>query len=739
MDPADRAGPGLAPETEAEPGPAPDRPFVRIAASAIGGALVGSGAWGFGVAALGWALLLARRGGRGALFSGICVAALAAGRAAAGSDPDPSLGARWHPRTRRGESVVGELRAGGRAIPAALPLGGARPGELVRVIPPAEPRRPAVGPFRAPDPLPLEPRPDEVVRLAPSRDPPGPLTRWRARVDRLVDERIAPRRRAFVRALLFGRADELGWSTRDLFVRTGSRHLLAVSGLHVVLVGALVAAPLARLVALVAAGRPHPGLEALAKGLGLVLYAPLAGGGAPVTRAACALSLAFVATPLAGRRADGRSLLAFAALVELALDPRAPLDAGVQLSYAATTALVTLHARVRGFLVRAFEPAIPAPTDRLGRARPRRRALALALVRWSAGGWAAALVASGATLGIVWARFGEWSPLEIVVAPITVVLLTAWLAVAWAELAGWPLPAGWLDLPGDALLGLLHVVDRAPATPLLLPERPDAVLGAVAVLAALAVARPTGARVRLAAAALAAVVLPWRATAATLELVALDVGHGTAVLFRLPGEPPWVFDAGSRDRARLARGALADTLRRWDGGAPVVCLSHEDRDHHSAVEWIRERLAPRRFVGARPPGTPVPRTDLTSGRVELRTRAPARIALLRGLPVAGNEGSRTLSLETPAGWVHLSGDAEGDGLALVLDRGHLCGPARLLLFPHHGSLGPHVGELLSRTRPREIWISSAERPAIAPELDRRGLSWRSTATDGPLVLAAAPP
>jgi beta-lactamase superfamily II metal-dependent hydrolase len=67
-----------------------------------------------------------------------------------------------------------------------------------------------------------------------------------------------------------------------------------------------------------------------------------------------------------------------------------------------------------------------------------------------------------------------------------------------------------------------------------------------------------------------------------------------------------------------------------------------------------------------------------------------------------------------------------------LQAGHLRGPYDLLLFPHHGSHTPWLGKILAETQPTEIWISSGERPAVARELDRRGLEWSSTAEAGPL-------
>jgi predicted membrane metal-binding protein len=96
-----------------------------------------------------------------------------------------------------------------------------------------------------------EPHPDQLVRLAPARATAaarlpvqGDGGPWRrelvARAQRL--ERELPV--GFARALLFGESRALDPEVRDLFARTGTLHLLAVSGTHLVLLCALLLDPL---------------------------------------------------------------------------------------------------------------------------------------------------------------------------------------------------------------------------------------------------------------------------------------------------------------------------------------------------------------------------------------------------------------------------------------------------------------------------------------------------------------
>jgi competence protein ComEC len=246
--------------------------------------------------------------------------------------------------------------------------------------------------------------------------------------------------------------------------------------------------------------------------------------------------------------------------------------------------------------------------------------------------------------------------------------------------------------------------------------------------------------------------LPWTTAPAGLELHALDVGHGSALVLRAPGEGCWIFDAGSRDRLGVAGRALAPLLRAWDVSRVNVVLSHDDRDHWSALGWVVERYPIGLWSGALPPRLEArlsPSTvhlDLRSGRLALASGRGLTLELLRGRDAPGNEGSRSLLVTCGTEQLLLCGDAEAEGLGDLLGlferSSAYSSELRLLLFPHHGSQTSLMGPLLASTRPQEIWISAAgdnlQRPGVAAELDRRGLTWRWTTRDGPLNLLLTP-
>ncbi|MCH2105829.1 MAG: ComEC/Rec2 family competence protein, partial [Planctomycetes bacterium] len=535
--------------------------------------------------------------------------------------------------------------------------------------------------------------------------------------------------------------------------------LLAISGFHVSILAALLCAPLARLFAallsLVLPGlRGHRLIspELLRAALVLTLV-PLSGSGAPVMRAACAWALASLAplVPLQpgleehGRRPDSLSAWALALLLELLADPRAWQSVSIQLSYAAALGLI-LTSSTLGRLLRGRDREEDPLTSSLD-LHPL-FALPLALLRRlrdaAITAVAASVVAVLSTAPIVWHHFGELAPAGVLATPLAALFITPLLLLGWLDL--------WLSslmgvapfqelsrLLTHALLALLVSFDGLPATPVQLPLRPQWLVFLACASTLWVIRARTRRRLLLscAAAAWIALLSPRDTSAETLEVHALDVGHGTCVVFRAPGSRAWIFDAGSRDRSQLVTAALFPLLRSWGNPPVVIVCSHADSDHARALPRVASRFPPELWLGAITRGHALESAhlDVETGALSLKD-GPLRLELHRGLDQPGNEGSRSLVIHYQSKRVVLSGDAEGDGLDLMLHQGDLDGPTDLLLAPHHGSDSPWLGALLQRLSPSEVWVSAGAPPAIGPELDRRGLPWRSTAAHGPLSWTA---
>ena len=160
----------------------------------------------------------------------------------------------------------------------------------------------------------------------------GSALKLRSAMVSAIDKALPTPSSELLTAILFGQRHSLPERVAENFKRSGTGHLMAVSGLHVGLVAAMVLGIWRRLKL---QGR-LPLLLAIIVVLG---YAYLTGMRPSALRAALMVSTALVAL-LLDREYDLPSAVAFAALVTLFYNPLLLFTVGFQLSYASTLVLV---------------------------------------------------------------------------------------------------------------------------------------------------------------------------------------------------------------------------------------------------------------------------------------------------------------------------------------------------------------------------------------------------------------
>jgi len=144
-----------------------------------------------------------------------------------------------------------------------------------------------------------------------------------------------------VLALLVGDRSRITPGFRNVFRRSGTSHLLAVSGLHVGLVAALLYMILRR-----AAGRTTR--VALLVAACLVLFTVITGSRASTVRAALMAGAVMFLSLRYGSRVDFLSIWCVAALIMIAAVPGIMEDRGAQLSFGAVLALILFARRFPG-------------------------------------------------------------------------------------------------------------------------------------------------------------------------------------------------------------------------------------------------------------------------------------------------------------------------------------------------------------------------------------------------------
>jgi competence protein ComEC len=570
------------------------------------------------------------------------------------------------------------------------------------------------------------------------------------RLSRFVPERAEP----LASALLLGRREAVDPETDDAFARTGTTHLLAISGLHLqVLALALYVA--ARAVGL--PRRPTAGLVLVAT----VGYALLVGLMPSVGRSA-AMTVAACVAKLVDRPVRPAGLLAAAGLGVLAWNPSDLFDIGAQLSFLGVAALVW------GAL----------PLERWWRARTAPSgldALERALAPWWKGawriplGWVGAMVRASLVVWIVTAPLVAWrfhvvSPigvlLNVPLIPLTSLALgLSGVALAgstlWRGLARWA--GGWCGTLLDWTAAAVHGGAAVPGGHAFTMGPPAAWVGGFyALVLWLAVAAWAGRGRRGVAVALGAwlAILPawqWargRASAPEAEVLAVD--HGLAVALRgRPGRAT-LYDCGRLRDLRVGRRVIAPAL--WARGVrrlDAVILSHADIDHASGLLDVLDRvpvgvvlLSPE-FARSGDAWAVALLKELERRAVPIRIlTAGDRLDLGGGLvghvlhPPSGwlpdapdNARSVVLAVEGAGRRLLLTGDVEGAGLAELIARPPR--PADVMLASHHGSRAANPPWLLAWASPKAVVISQGPPPPGAEEplaeLPAAGIPvWRTT-------------
>jgi competence protein ComEC len=131
--------------------------------------------------------------------------------------------------------------------------------------------------------------------------------------------------------ILLGRDQGLSAELQEAFRRTGTTHIIAISGFNIAILAGLFSGVFTRLL-----GRKWGALAAI---LGISAYTLFVGGDAAVTRAAIMGALG-VMGGMFGRRQNGLNSLGLAMLVMAVVNPNIPWDIGFQLSASATLGLV---------------------------------------------------------------------------------------------------------------------------------------------------------------------------------------------------------------------------------------------------------------------------------------------------------------------------------------------------------------------------------------------------------------
>ena len=590
------------------------------------------------------------------------------------------------------------------------------------------------------------------------------LSQLRYESEVLFRKLLGEKNGATASAMVLGRKKGMDSEVKALYQGAGISHLLAISGLHLSLIGA-------GLFGLLKKVRLPAALSAGISALILIAYAQLTGMGIS-TRRALVMFLLVLAAGLLKRTPDLPTSLAVAALLLLVPKPQRILDAGFQLSFSAVIGIAVMIPVLQD----GWEKAAPSlrvanrVTDGVAGWYIARAAIARAcrLLRKNI---LAGLGITMMMLPFLLIHFYEWSPwsvlLNLAVIPLMGILLPC--------LIGLQLPQHLLCTAIEAIFScyeqLCRFTTALPGSILHTGYPTWQALAAYTIgLIALAVSgkklRP---HLRLAAAVCLMGIFLIRLPG-ELNVTMLDVGQGECVGIETREHHVYLVDAGSTSKKKTGQYQIIPWLK-YIGTRSVegIFITHWDEDHISAVgellEWsessrvkIRRIFLPDVALKDEVLETLLQQIEEANVSVEYLSAGEGmmdgalQISCLhpyaKKVPEDRNDASLVLRLSQGDFQMLLTGDLEKSGEDWLVEQARPAveqpqpaaqNPLRCTILDagHHGASNATGEALLDLAQPELVLISCGKNnryghpaPETLKRLEERGIRWYSTAEVG---------
>lgn len=512
---------------------------------------------------------------------------------------------------------------------------------------------------------------------------------------------------AFAQALLVGETAGLSYETDNALKTSGIRHVVAVSGLHVSILFALV---------YLLCGKQRY-LTAMIGLPVLLLFAAIAGFSPSIVRA-CLMQALMILALVINKEYDPPTALAFAVLVILTTNPWAITSVSLQLSAGCMIGIFLFSTPIHDYLLQP---------GRLGDGKG--DSIRPKLARWIAGSVSVTLSAMIVTTPLCTAYFGCVS-----ISGILTNLLTLWVIsfVFYGLIAVCVLGAIWLPLgyfvawgiswPIRFVLKVAMMISRVPVSAVYTCSIYIVIWLVLCYVLLMAFKKFRKKHPALLAGCMAvglivALFLSWvEPRMDAYRVTAVDVGQGQCLIFQNEDEYYMVDCGGDTDELAADRAAqllLSQGVFRLDG----VIVTHYDADHAGGVADLLLRIPADTLY-----------LPIYNGENELRDQLAAQYAdriawveqtqllqledgLITIIPSQNrqdtNESSLCVLFQKPNCDILVTGDRSIEGEQELMDTVDLP-DLEILVAGHHGSATSTSWELLNVTRPEIVLISVGE-------------------------------
>ena len=558
------------------------------------------------------------------------------------------------------------------------------------------------------------------------------IAKYRGRARAVIEQLPDTHSQAIMKALLIGDRQAISPGLRQMFNRCGVGHLLAISGLHIGIVGGLVFWVfhwgLNWFTPILERGWGRRGATLMS--VGPILFYAILSGLSPATQRALIMVLAFMATYFVHKDGDTLNFLALAALLMLIVNPPALFSISFQLSFAAVFWII-LGLSVNG-VVRPF------PSNWRERLKNRIK-IFVRVTFWATVG----------TLPLVMRYFQEVSLIGLIanclLVPLMglfvlpVGLLSLFILPVNGELASFGIQmAGWGLSKALQVLQMLAAFDGA-AIETFVPTSLEIACyyGLLGLIAMRRVVKPARWMVVCVLAVLVTDGLYWgyeRFWHPDLRVTVIDVGQGSAALVEFPGGKTMLIDGGGYTNNRffdVGERILAPFLRyRKIMQIDTLVLSHPSSDHMNGLVYILAHFQPKKLLwtGDRAitesfrlffqevvrSGVVVSafvhtKRQMYSGNVKIDLLHPPADSIRNNHNPSGeehNNHSIVLKLTMGSCSILFPGDVETRAEVELVGCCRTELPSRVLVAPHHGSRTSSSMDFIAAVNPEIVIISA---------------------------------
>jgi competence protein ComEC len=493
-----------------------------------------------------------------------------------------------------------------------------------------------------------------------------------------------------VQGLAVGDTQRISSVQWRVFANTGTTHLMAISGLHIGMVAALMAWLAGRIARRLPLQRQRIAVNDVQSIVGMLAalaYSALAGLSVPTQRTLVML-LVYFSTQLLRRQIGVTRGLSIALIGVLLVDPFAPLSPGFWLSFGAVAAIFLATS---GRLMRSHWA---------GEYLHLQGVVTVGLLPFLIGSFGSVSLISP-LVNLVAIPFFTFLIVPVVLAGTLLLTvnesLGGYVVRAGAQLLEWSWPV--FDWASGLPMAMWH-----------LPQLPLLTAGLMLV-GCLIIVAPGVIATRIAGGMLCLPALLWappRPNAGGFELAVLDVGQGLAVVVTTHSHV-LVYDTGPSFRSGRDTGELVVLPYLYSRGVhsiDMLMLTHGDNDHVGGAQSVLAGLTTQRVLAG--PSVHLPsHLELCSQGQQWRWDGVI-FRVLHPTPADAteeNNSSCVLRIEGSGGAVLLLGDIEHE-IEARLNTNHLVERADVVVVPHHGSNTSSTQFLTQASAPQFALISA---------------------------------